>query len=183
MSNAFLRIAGIVDDSIVDGPGLRFSIFTQGCPHHCPDCHNPQTHDPNAGECVAVSALLKKIDANPLLSGITLTGGEPLLQAKACACVARASQKRGLSVILYTGHVWEELLLMPHAQELLQACDWVVDGPYIASLKNATLRFKGSSNQRIIDVRESLRGPSPVFLEAFPESDLKTRGSGLSGFL
>ena len=171
MADVFLRIAGIVEDSIVDGPGLRFSIFTQGCPHHCLDCHNPQTHDACAGESVAVNTLLKKIEANPLLSGMTLTGGEPLMQARASAYLAHEVRKRGLSVILYTGYVWEKLLWVPHAQQLLQACDWVVDGPYISSLKDSGLRFRGSSNQRIIAVAESLAEGSPVILEKFPECD------------
>ena len=90
-----IRIAGTVNDSIVDGPGLRFAVFTQGCPHHCPGCQNPETHDPNGGHEEDTDALIARMKKNPLLSGLTLTGGDPLEQSAPCLALARAAKKYG----------------------------------------------------------------------------------------
>ena len=98
-----IRIAGVVNDSIVDGPGLRFSVFTQGCSHHCPGCHNPETHDPQGGHDEDTDALIAKMKKNPLLSGITLTGGDPLEQSAPCLELAKAAHAAGLNVWAYTG--------------------------------------------------------------------------------
>ena len=151
-----LRIAGIVNDSITDGPGLRLSVFAQGCPHHCPGCHNPQTHDPADGRDITIQSVLELFDKNPLLCGVTLTGGEPFLQADAFAILAGAIQKRDKSVICYTGYTWEELLTDSHYLPLIRQCHLIIEGPFLSERRSLDLAFRGSSNQRIIHVQDSL---------------------------
>lgn len=155
-----LRISGVIDDSIVDGPGIRLTIFTQGCPHRCEGCHNPQTHDFDGGEDVTLESLLEKVKGNPLLDGVTFSGGEPFCQAKQLYELGLEIKKAGLNVVTYTGYLYE--YLMEHADpdnyygELLSVTDYLVDGPFILSKRDILLKFKGSSNQRIIDVKKSL---------------------------
>ncbi len=161
-----LRVAGTANDSITDGPGIRFTIFTQGCPHDCPGCHNPQTHAVDAGTIETVDALWERVVANPLLSGITLSGGEPMLQPIPLARLARRARARGLSVWCYTGYRFERLLAgEPSAEvlDLLGDVDVLVDGPFVQRLKSLSLTWCGSSNQRLIDVPASL-GSSTVTL-------------------
>lgn len=155
-----LRISGVIDDSIVDGPGIRLTIFTQGCPHRCEGCHNPQTHDFDGGEDVTLESLLEKVKGNPLLDGVTFSGGEPFCQAKQLYELGLEIKKAGLNVVTYTGYLYE--YLTEHANtdnyygELLSVTDYLVDGPFILSKRDILLKFKGSSNQRIIDVKKSL---------------------------
>ena len=104
-----MRIANTVHDSIVDGQGLRFTVFTQGCPHRCPGCHNPGTHDPAGGRDVSVAALVEELTKNPLMAGLTLSGGEPFAQAADCAALAKAAHGLGLTVWTYTGYLFEHL--------------------------------------------------------------------------
>lgn len=154
-----LRIAGTANDSIVDGPGIRFTIFTQGCPHHCEGCHNPETHDPNGGEVVDTADLLAKIKANPLLDGVTFSGGEPFCQAKALADLGREIKSLGLNIVTYTGYTFEKLYADRHENgwgELLAVTDHLVDGPFILAQKDWEIKFRGSSNQRYIDCQASL---------------------------
>ena len=106
---ALIKIAGVVNDSIVDGEGFRFTIFTQGCYHNCPQCHNPQTHDVNGGHEVDTDDLLSQICENPLLNGVTFSGGEPFLQAKPLAQLAKEVHKRGLNITTFTGYTLEQL--------------------------------------------------------------------------
>lgn len=161
-----IRIAGLANDSIVDGPGLRLAVFTQGCPHHCPGCHNPESHDFNGGKVREVSEILEMIRENILLDGVTLSGGEPFAQPEACAEIARETHRLGLNVWCYTGYLFEQLLEGTEAwQELLQEIDVLVDGPFILSQKSMNLRFKGSSNQRLIDVRQSLTRHAIITIE------------------
>lgn len=154
-----IRIAGTVNDSIVDGPGLRFSVFTQGCPHHCPGCHNPETHDPDGGHEADTDEIIAKMKKNPLLSGLTLSGGDPMTQPAACAEIARAAHASGLNVWTYTGYTWENLLKEndPDRMALLDATDVLVDGPFILAQRSLELDFCGSKNQRLIDVPASKR--------------------------
>ena len=153
-----MRIAGLANDSIVDGPGLRLTVFTQGCPHHCPGCHNPQSHDFAGGKLCDTGEILEIMHDNTLLDGITLSGGEPFAQAEACAELARAAHDAGLSVWCYTGYIFEELLQgKPEWLELLSNIDVLVDGPFVLSQRTLEAHFRGSSNQRIIDVQQSLR--------------------------
>ena len=152
------RIAGITNDSIVDGPGLRFTVFTQGCPHRCPGCHNPQTHDFGGGSEADTDEIIAKIKRNPLLDGITLSGGEPFCQPEACAEIARAARGLGPNVWSYSGYTFEELTERgTEAQRaLLREVDVLVDGRFELERRSLECRFRGSSNQRLIDVPASL---------------------------
>lgn len=156
-----MRIAGIINESIVDGPGIRMVIFAQGCRHKCKGCHNPHTHSFDGGELVEVSKILNDIRKNPLLDGITLSGGDPFEQAEAFAELAGKVKKTGLNVITYTGYTFEQLLKYSAERkgykELLENTDMLVDGPFILEEKNLLLKFRGSKNQRIIDVPESIK--------------------------
>lgn len=160
------RSAGLVNDSIVDGPGLRLAVFAQGCPHHCPECHNPQSHDFSGGEWGDTDEILRIAADNCLLDGITLTGGEPFCQPEACAEIARGAHALGLNVWAYTGYLFENLLNGTDAQrELLRNTDVLVDGPFKIELKSLDVRFRGSKNQRLIDVPKSLNAGRVIELE------------------
>lgn len=152
-----IRLAGVVDDSIVDGPGLRLAVFTQGCPHRCPGCHNPQSHAFDGGELCDVADLLATAKENILLDGVTLSGGEPFCQPEACAELARGAHEMGLNVWCYTGYVFEELLEKPEWRAMLENIDVLVDGSFLLEAKTLDKRFRGSSNQRILDVPASLK--------------------------
>ena len=154
-----LRINATVDDSIVDGPGIRYSIFVQGCPHHCPGCHNPQTHSFEGGSLVETDKLLADIKLNPLLDGVTFSGGEPFCQAAALAELGREIRKLGLNIMTYSGFTFEQLYECRDQDgigDLLAVTDVLVDGRFMEDLRSLELRFRGSSNQRIIDVPASL---------------------------
>lgn len=152
-----MRIANTISDSIVDGPGLRFTVFTQGCPHHCPGCHNPETHDPSGGRVVPLEELVAQMSSNPLTQGLTLSGGDPFLQGAECAALARAAHKQGLNVWSYTGYTYERLLELgePGQLSLLEETDVLVDGPFVLAAKSYEARFRGSSNQRLIDMAKT----------------------------
>ena len=152
-----LRIAGTLSDSIVDGPGIRYVIFTQGCPHHCPGCHNPQTHDFAAGQDADVVQILEQIANNPLLTGVTFSGGEPICQASALVPIAEAVKNMGKHLMIYTGYWYEQLLQMnnPAVTRLLELADLLVDGPFVLEEKNLTLSYRGSENQRVIDLEKT----------------------------
>lgn len=163
-----MRIANVIQDSIVDGPGLRMTVFTQGCPHRCPGCHNPHTHDPDGGREVTVAELVAMLDKNPLTDGLTLSGGDPFLQAGECALLARAARERGKSVWTYTGWTWEQLTAAGNKDwdALLANTDVLVDGPFIRAERSYEARFRGSANQRLIDVQKSLaRGEAVLWSE------------------
>lgn len=157
-----LRIAGVEKESVVDGAGIRYVIFTQGCHHHCPECHNPQTHDPHGGQPVELGALLKDIVNQKLIKGVTFSGGEPFLQAAALAVLGGELKQRGYDIVTYTGYLFEELVELSRSQpgitELLQVTDWLIDGPYIAEQRTFNLPYRGSANQRIIDLRQFRHG-------------------------
>lgn len=157
-----LHIAGVVNDSITDGPGLRFTVFTQGCPHGCEGCHNPQTHPFEGGEETTAEALCVRVAANPLLTGVTLSGGEPFCQAAALVPFARFVRERGLELAAYTGYTWEQLQrLDSDARELVSLCHVIVDGRFELARRSLSLRFRGSDNQRILDVAQSLAEGAP----------------------
>ena len=162
-----MRIANTVSDSIVDGPGLRFTVFTQGCPHRCPGCHNPDTHDPAGGREAAVEELAEKLLSNPLTDGLTLSGGEPFCQAAECARLAAIAREKGLNVWVYTGYTYERLIAgeVPGAMELLAQTDVLVDGPFVEAQKSYAALFRGSTNQRLIDVPRSLAAGRAVLWE------------------
>ena len=164
-----VRIAGVVGESIVDGPGIRFTIFTQGCKHHCPGCHNPQTHDFDGGKLVSVESILGQIRKNPLLDGITLSGGEPFEQAEACSVLAKAVHAMKLNVMTYSGYTFEELLAglddRPAWKELLHETEILVDGRFESARKSLMLKFRGSENQRLLDAKKSLKERRAVSAE------------------
>ncbi len=155
-----IRIAGTANDSIVDGPGIRYTIFTQGCPHHCPGCHNPQTHDFNSGKIVSTELLIDEISQNPLLDGVTFSGGEPFCQTAALCEIAHEVKKSGMNIVTYTGYTFE--YLVEHStpengyMELLSCTDLLIDGEFLIEQKTLDAEFKGSKNQRIIDCSQSL---------------------------
>ena len=160
-----IRLSGIIEESIVDGPGIRFVIFSQGCPHHCKGCHNPQTFDPSGGYEYDTNNLIMKIKKNPLLKGVTFSGGEPFLQAEAFTELAREIHSLGLDVMSYTGYVFEDLIAHKENiswQNLLHNIDILVDGPFLLEKKSLLLKFRGSENQRIINVKESLKNNKTV---------------------
>ena len=152
-----LRVCGIEPESIVDGEGIRYVIFVQGCPHHCPGCHNPESHPFDCGETKTVNALFKEICEDPLLSGVTFSGGEPFCQPEPLAELARLVRTRGLDVTTYTGYRYEDLLNMrdPGIAALLAETDVLIDGPFILEERDLILPFRGSRNQRIIRLRGS----------------------------
>lgn len=158
--SGIIRLSGIVDQSIVDGSGLRMTVFTQGCPHRCPGCHNPETHSPKGGFDTTVEEILSRFDANPLLSGLTLSGGEPVAQAGALAPLAAAMKMRGKDVWCYTGYTFETLALQMRGDAglaaLLRNVDVLVDGRYEESQRNLALTYRGSANQRVLHLPASL---------------------------
>ncbi|MEG0766026.1 MAG: anaerobic ribonucleoside-triphosphate reductase activating protein [Pseudoflavonifractor sp.] len=154
-----MRIANTISDSIVDGPGLRFTVFTQGCTHHCLGCHNPDTHDPAGGREVSLGDLIALLGKNPLTDGLTLSGGDPFFQAADCALLAQEAQRQGKSVWTYTGYTWEQIRAAenPDWDALLAATDVLVDGPFLMAQKSYAALFRGSSNQRLIDLAKTNR--------------------------
>ena len=162
-----MRIANTVNDSIVDGHGLRFTIFTQGCPHHCAGCHNPDTHDFQGGVEMSVGELASLMGKNPLVEGLTLSGGEPFSQAADCARLAQVAHRLGWNVWTYTGYLFETIRDAedPAWQELLRNTDVLVDGPFVEKEKSYSLHFRGSRNQRLIRVKESLEQGRVVLWE------------------
>ena len=158
-----LELSGIVSDSIVDGPGIRTTIFSQGCPHRCPGCHNPETWAFGCGTQVPVEAIVDIVKSNPLCRGVTFSGGEPFSQAAGFAKLAELLKEQGYEVASYSGFTFEELLEGSEAQkELLQAIDILIDGPYLQSERSLELAFRGSKNQRILDVPKSLAAGKAV---------------------
>jgi len=151
-----LHIAGTVSDSIVDGPGLRFTIFTQGCSHHCKGCHNPHTWAYDGGTVADLDALYDAVAENPILSGVTLSGGEPFDQAQALVPLVQRYKDARIEVAAYSGYTFEELMADPDKKALLSLCDVLIDGEFHEAEKSLELKFRGSANQRIIDVPKSL---------------------------
>lgn len=164
-----IRMSGVVEESIVDGPGIRFTIFVQGCPHRCPGCHNPQTHDFLGGYDDDTDSLFERIIKNPLLDGATFSGGEPFCQARPLAELAVRLRAAGLGVMSYSGFAVEELIREASSEnaymELLNSIDYLVDGRFVESLKSYECRFRGSTNQRIIDVKKTIEQGHAVTCE------------------
>ncbi|MBR5546110.1 MAG: radical SAM protein [Clostridia bacterium] len=156
-----IRLYGLVTDSIVDGPGFRTAIFVQGCPYHCEGCHNPDSQPFEGGTVWTLDDVEKKFTNNPLLSGITLSGGEPAEQAAPCAELARRAHQKGLNVWTYTGSTLEKLTERAREDHalaaLLDETDVLVDGPFILAQRSLELDFCGSKNQRLIDMNETRR--------------------------
>ena len=161
-----IRISGFIEESIVDGHGIRFVVFTQGCKKRCNGCHNPETQPLCGGYLMDMEELVAIWEKNPLLKGITISGGEPFLQSKKCAYLARKAKKSGLDVVVYSGYYFEELIKDENdeALSLLRVCDVLIDGPFEIEKKGLGLGFKGSSNQRVINLNETLKGNKIILL-------------------
>lgn len=154
-----IQIAGVVRESIVDGPGLRFAVFAQGCPHKCEGCHNPDTHDIKGGYPCVIEKIVTEIEKNPILSGVTFSGGEPFNQPEGFYRLALKLKERNLNLLAFTGYTYEELLEKGKENEyiilLLNLLDSLIDGKFILAARDLTLKFKGSQNQRFIDLNET----------------------------
>lgn len=161
-NTAPLRIVRIVEGTSVDGPGLRTSLYFAGCRHGCPDCHNPTTWAFDAGEDMSIDQVMEVIRYNGF--NVTFTGGDPLYSAESIIPLARAITEAGFNIWCYTGFTWEELMQSgtPAQKELLRYVEVLVDGPYIAALRDTSLHFRGSSNQRLISVPASLASTLPT---------------------
>ena len=164
-----IKLAGLVADSIVDGPGFRFTVFTQGCPHHCEGCHNPDTHDFNGGRYADCDKIIEKIKENKLTAGVTFSGGEPFCQPMPCAYMAEKLKASGYHLMAFTGYTFEKLLEMSKEDEnvkkFLNLLDVRIDGKFILAQRSLELRYKGSKNQRTIDVKESIKQGRAVEIE------------------
>lgn len=164
-----INIAGTVCESMVDGPGLRYVIFVQGCPHHCEGCHNPETHSFTGGRTVDIEELFSECVEDPLHIGVTFSGGEPFCQAEALHALAVKFKERGLHLMCYSGWTFEELLDKSKSEEgvrkLLSVIDVLVDGRFMINERSLALSFRGSKNQRLIDVPKSLAENSTVIID------------------
>ena len=179
-----LAVNNIQKDSIVDGEGVRAVLWTQGCVHNCPGCHNPHTHSFDDGYLRDIEDIKLEIDLLEGQDGITFSGGDPMEQAMACAELAKYCHSKGLNVWCYTGYTYEELLsrskINRHIMDFLKAIDVLVDGKFILSLKSYDVMFRGSKNQRLIDVKKSLKTKSTVLYnkyDNFYDTNSKGRGS------
>lgn len=173
-----VRVAGQVKHSAVDGPGVRYALFLQGCPHGCRACQNPDTHDPMGGTERVLSEVIEEILGTKFLDGITLSGGDPLFQPEASMEIAKAAKEAGLSVWAYTGWTFEQLTgedpkgIRPpeHAKDVLEYIDVLIDGRYdddlhVSDDERQKYMWRGSTNQRLIDVRKSLEQGHAVLYE------------------
>lgn len=164
--NMPLRLSGIIEESISNGPGIRMVIFAQGCKHLCKGCHNPESHSFDGGYDVTIGKLLTLMSENSLLDGITLSGGDPFEQAHGFGLLAQLAQQKGYHVVTYSGYTFETLMegidAHPEWQRLLESTNLLVDGPFQLACKNELLKFRGSENQRLIDVPKSLAVESAV---------------------
>lgn len=177
-SKDFIRLAAdLQSDSIVDGPGLRTVIWTQGCSHNCKGCQNPSTHDFNGGALVPIEAVKEAIDELEYQAGITFSGGDPMYQPEACNELAKYCRSKGYNIWVFTGFTFEELMKMsktkPIYREFLENIDVLVDGKFILEQRDLGLLFRGSRNQRLIDVPESLAKNSVVLLNEYEYNEEK----------
>ena len=156
-----LRLCGIEPESIVDGPGFRYVVFVQGCPHNCKGCHNPQSHAFDGGYDRSIESIIGEIKENPLLTGVTFSGGEPFCQAEGLYNLAVEVKKLNKNIYVYSGFTYEQLIKKedPYIKKLLSVCDVLIDGPYVEEKRNLLLKFRGSENQRIIDLKQSNEEP------------------------
>jgi len=175
MKKDIIRLSGPTQkDSIVDGEGLRTVIWFQGCPHHCPGCHNPISHDFSGGSETKISDVIEDIDNLKIQEGITFSGGEPMSQPEALLILAKHAKEKKLNVWCYSGYTFEEIQDMgnnnPIYIEILNSIDVLIDGKFILELKSLDLQFKGSSNQRIIDVKKSLKNNNVILIPKYKKT-------------
>ena len=165
-----IKISGITQNSVVDGPGIRYVVFTQGCYHNCEECQNPQTHDPNGGKMVDTQDIIEEYMKDSQYDGLTLSGGEPFLQAEACAEICFHVKTNDTNIICYTGYTWEKIMeIIRNGNysylKLLNNIDYLIDGPYDKTKKSLDCLWRGSTNQRIIDVKKSLKENQVITVE------------------
>ena len=174
-----MNIAGIVGDSIVDGPGLRSTVFFQGCAHKCPGCHNPGTHSFDDGYLIDIEEVEKMIDNLDGQDGITFSGGDPFYQPKECTILAKYAKKKGLNIWCYTGFTFESLLKMSKNNsdiyDFLKEIDVLIDGPFLLEKKSLDAIFRGSTNQRIIDVNKSLKNKKVLLVDKYYVNNKKKK--------
>ena len=167
-------------DSIVDGEGIRTVIWTQGCPHHCLGCHNPETHSFEGGVLVDIDDIKKKISLIEGQDGITFSGGDPMMQSEACSELAKYCKSKGLNVWCYTGFTYEQLLKIAKKNkgimEFLENIDVLVDGKFILGEKSYDVMFRGSKNQRLVDVKRSLLENRTILVTRFDKKSYNNRG-------
>lgn len=156
MGNKTLRVLDIVGGTTVDGPGLRTSIYFAGCTHHCPGCHNPQSWDADGGTEMTIDEIVKIVEDNDF--NVTLSGGDPLMNPENMALLARRLKENGRTIWCYTGYTYEQIAGNERFTPLLEMIDVLVDGPFIEAKRDISLRFRGSSNQRLIDLHRSRSG-------------------------
>lgn len=160
-----LSILDIVEDTTVDGPGFRTTIYCAGCPNHCPGCHNPQSWDINNGHEVDIEDILEVVLADHF-ADVTFSGGDPMFQPEGFTELARAiKEQSSKNIWCYTGYLFEQIIGNPAQRALLEQVDVLVDGRFVEALRDEQLRFRGSSNQRIIDVKRSLEEGKAVVLD------------------
>lgn len=172
-----IRLAAYLQpDSIVDGEGIRTVIWTQGCPHNCLGCHNPETHDIKGGALVDLEEVYQIIDNLEGQDGITFSGGDPFMQPKECSEIAKYAKTKKLNIWSYSGYTFEQLLSLsdkkPEIMEFLKEIDVLVDGKFELSKKSYNSIFRGSSNQRIIDVKKSLKLKKAILVDKYETSNI-----------
>lgn len=177
-----IRLANTVieKDSIVNGEGIRAVIWTQGCPHNCKGCHNPETHSFDGGVLVDIEDIKKTIDTLEVQDGITFSGGDPMIQSEACSEIAKYCKGKGLNIWCYTGFTYEQLLKLAKTNksimEFLENIDILVDGKFVLEEKSYDVVFRGSKNQRIIDVQESLLTKKTILINNFDSYSINNKG-------
>ncbi len=175
----YIRLAAdLQTDSIVDGPGLRAVLWTQGCGHHCKGCQNPQTWDFQGGGEVPIDMVLQAIDELEYHTGLTFSGGDPMYQVEACNIIAEHAREKGLNIWVYTGFTFEQILKIaakkPIYQEFLSKIDVLVDGRFVLSERDLSILFRGSRNQRLIDVQKSLASGEIVLLDEYAYNEVES---------
>lgn len=173
MKKGFVRLATpeIQQDSIVDGEGIRSVIWFQGCSHNCFGCHNPETHDFNGGTERSIKELIKEISELEYQEGVTFSGGDPMMQVEALLELAKCVKENNMDVWVYTGYTFEQLMELskskPEYREVMDYIDVLVDGKFVMDLRSFEVQFRGSSNQRLIDVKKTLETGSVVKVEKY----------------
>lgn len=172
-NDTLLRVLRIVEGTSVDGPGLRTSIYFAGCAHHCPGCHNPQSWPMDGGQPMSIGHIVDVVEYNGY--GVTLSGGDPFYQATGVAALARAIRRKcpDVDIWCYTGFTWEQLMEHSEFMPLLQSVDVVVDGPFVQAGRDTQLLFRGSGNQRIIDVPQSLAAGQVALWQGFHDVEVR----------
>lgn len=160
-----VRIAGTLKESVVDGPGIRYVIFAQGCSHKCAECHNPETHDFEGGYEVDADNLIDDIRNTKHIDGVTLSGGDPFYQNEAFSYIAGKLKEKDMNIVAYSGFTYEQILQDNKMKPMLENIDVLIDGPYIASQRTLSMPFRGSKNQRAIDIRKSRLQNKTVLME------------------